>query len=442
MPIYMWSDSKIVLSWLKLEPSQLQVFVANRVTKIQSLTSSDSWHCVNTKENAADIASRGIFPESFLESQLWFQGPQFLRQHPDLWSNDSTDEVIELPELKRSVQVSLHSTVQNSWITNFITRISNLHKMKRVFSYVMRFIRNIKNKTRAPSLFLTVHETNDSFLLLIKLVQAESFHDEILCLLNDKPLSKKSRLLLLSPILDKGLLKVGGRLMHSTLPENVKTPILLPKFHVLTKLICTHYHVSNLHPGPQLLLSLIKQQYWPIPGKVLVKQIVRQCVKCFRVKPPHNCVKMGPLPNERIIPAYPFENVGLDYAGPFPLKEKKGRGSISLRSVLRIVSWSGNSSDGLRNPVSKGQRLPIFAFGNEDGFVNDSYLRWKSQSKTGDYHDDINYENYHKWLTENLLLNLPSNSVIVLDNAPYHYKREDKLPSSTSRKADMQMWLR
>ncbi|XP_072394935.1 uncharacterized protein [Diabrotica undecimpunctata] len=328
MPIYMWSDSKIVLSWLKLEPSQLQVFVANRVTKIQSLTSSDSWHYINTKENAADIASRGIFPEFFLESQLWFQGPQFLRQHPDLWPNDSTDEVIELPELKRSVHVSLHSTVQNSWITNFITRFSNLHKMKRVFSYVMRFIRNIKNKTRAPSLLLTVHETNDSFLLLIKLVQAESFHDDIFCLLNDKPLSKKSRLLHLSPILDKGLLKVGGRLMHSTLPENVKTPILLPKFHVLTKLICTHYHVSNLHPGPQLLLSLIRQQYWPISGKVLVKQIVRQCVKCFRVKPPHNCVKMGPLPNERIIPAYPFENVGLDYAGPFPLKEKKGRGSF------------------------------------------------------------------------------------------------------------------
>ncbi|XP_072376467.1 uncharacterized protein [Diabrotica undecimpunctata] len=118
MPIYMWSDSKIVLSWLKLEPNQLQVFVANRVTKIQSLTSSDSWHYVNTKENAADIASRGIFPESFLESQLWFQGPQFLRQHPDLWPNDSTDEVIELPELKRSVQEFLTLLTQIECILN------------------------------------------------------------------------------------------------------------------------------------------------------------------------------------------------------------------------------------------------------------------------------------------------------------------------------------
>ncbi|XP_072375192.1 uncharacterized protein [Diabrotica undecimpunctata] len=54
----------------------------------------------------------------------------------------------------------------------------------------------------------------------------------------------------------------------------------------------------------------------------------------------------------------------------------------------------------------------------------------------------MNYENYDKWLTEKQLLNLPSNSVIVLDNASYHNTREDKLKTSASPKADMQMWLR
>ncbi|XP_072384711.1 uncharacterized protein [Diabrotica undecimpunctata] len=85
---------------------------------------------------------------------------------------------------------------------------------------------------------------------------------------------------------------------------------------------------------------------------------------------------------------------------------------------LKEYNWSDNSSDGLRKPASKGQRLIIVAAGTEDGFVKDSYLKWKSQSNTGEYHDDMNYENYHKWLTEKLLLNLPANSVIVLDNAP------------------------
>lgn len=105
-------------------------------------------------------------------------------------------------------------------------------------------------------------------------------------------------------------------------------------------------------------------------------------------------------------------------------------------------NWSDSSSDGLRKPVSKGQRLIIVGAGNESGFVKDSYLRWKSQSKSGDYHDDMNFENYKKWLTEKLLINLPPNSVIVVDNAPYHNKQEEKHPTSASRKLVMQEWLR
>ncbi|XP_045453649.1 uncharacterized protein LOC123662923 [Melitaea cinxia] len=54
----------------------------------------------------------------------------------------------------------------------------------------------------------------------------------------------------------------------------------------------------------------------------------------------------------------------------------------------------------------------------------------------------MNNKNFTKWLKEKLLPNLPPNSIIVLDNAPYHCKQIDRLPNSNSLKETMKNWLR
>ena len=41
-------------------------------------------------------------------------------------------------------------------------------------------------------------------------------------------------------------------------------------------------------------------------------------------------------------------------------------------------------------------------------------------SASGDYHGQMNHENFEKWLKEMFLPNIPSNSIIVMDNSPYH----------------------
>ncbi|GFW27091.1 integrase catalytic domain-containing protein [Trichonephila clavipes] len=76
-PMYLWSDSTIVLAWIQKEPNLLKTFVANRVATIQHLTNTEQWHHVSSKQNPADLVSRGLDPSS-LHNSLWWNGPTFL----------------------------------------------------------------------------------------------------------------------------------------------------------------------------------------------------------------------------------------------------------------------------------------------------------------------------------------------------------------------------
>ncbi|XP_046416169.1 uncharacterized protein LOC124177619 [Neodiprion fabricii] len=105
-------------------------------------------------------------------------------------------------------------------------------------------------------------------------------------------------------------------------------------------------------------------------------------------------------------------------------------------------AWADGSTEGLKKPVSKGQRLVIVHAGSENGFVPNALLLFKAGTKSGDYHDNMNYENYEKWLRSQLMPNLPPNSVVIVDNASYHNKQSELAPTSNTKKADMQKWLR
>ncbi|XP_072403288.1 uncharacterized protein [Diabrotica undecimpunctata] len=103
--------------------------------------------------------------------------------------------------------------------------------------------------------------------------------------------------------------------------------------------------------------------------------------------------------------------------------------------------WDDGRNKCIKSPVSKGQRLIILHCGGKNGFVENAALIFKSGQKTCDYHDDMNHQNYIKWLKDKLLPNLPSNSVLVIDNASYHNVTLEKCPTSASKKDIMKKWL-
>ncbi|XP_045774093.1 uncharacterized protein LOC123873329 [Maniola jurtina] len=96
-------------------------------------------------------------------------------------------------------------------------------------------------------------------------------------------------------------------------------------------------------------------------------------------------------------------------------------------------AWTDGSTKGIKKPVSKGSRLVIVHAGGDAGFVPNALLTFKAGTKSGDYHDNMNSENYERWLRTQLIPNLPPNSVVVVDNASYHNKQLDAAPTSNSK---------
>nr|CAI5828097.1 unnamed protein product [Callosobruchus analis] len=334
VPVIFWSDSQVALWWIQTEPSLLQVFVGNRVAKIQSLTNPQSWKYVNTKNNPADIASRGIMPSSLFNNDLWFFGPQFLYLPESEWpSTQVGTPTADLPELRKNVKSLNIIHVNNDLFLKF----SSITKLRRIIALCKRFAYNIKNKLNKRSGPIIPIELDDASKTLVKVAQQDSFPSELAMLQKEGFIKSNNRLSSLSLFLDDNhIIRVGGRLKNTYLPYNVKHPILLSSKHPLTKLIFQHKHAQLLHPGPQLLLSSIRQFYWPVGGTALAKKVVRQCTVCFKAKPTFYQCPMSSLPNSRIKPKLPFDVTGLDFAGPFMILNKKGRGAHLQKVYLAI----------------------------------------------------------------------------------------------------------
>ncbi|XP_037929941.1 uncharacterized protein LOC119664542 [Teleopsis dalmanni] len=81
---FFWTDSQIVLHWLKQHSSTLSAFVGNRVAEIQDITRAGQWQHISTKINPADIVSRGCTNRQLTES-TWFTGPEFLLRERKHW---------------------------------------------------------------------------------------------------------------------------------------------------------------------------------------------------------------------------------------------------------------------------------------------------------------------------------------------------------------------
>ena len=347
--VVLWSDSTITLFWISTPPYKLKTFVANRVNEIQQHTINFTWKHVTSKNNPADIVSRGIMPNQLKDLVIWWKGPSILHstvivsEIPDLKLVESIMD-LELKQTKSIFNVTASNNSNDDDHLTIFTRFSSYNKLIRITAYCLRFIKRCR-KLLINNQELTVQELSEALNCLVKSIQAISFEKEIKLLNTGKGLPPNSKIKSLNPFLDtNNILRVGGRLKNVNMDNDAKHQILLPSHHKFVELIFDSEHRKRCHAGPQLLLSLVRAKFWPIAGKGLAKLIVRNCVVCARSKPTITKQIMGNLPQERVSQTKPFLNSGVDYCGPFFIRNKFQRKSAPYKVyVASFVCFSTKS---------------------------------------------------------------------------------------------------
>ena len=364
-----WTDSTSVLKYINNKTARFRTFVANRVATIVKVSSTRQWRYVNSINNPADMASRGLTVKSFLKKPRWVSGPQFLLCHQEEWPQnpDCLAEISDKDSEVRSMTVNAAQVTSEEVdaTTRFIHHYSSWTCLKKAAAYMLRLkglllnrsrkkkqannvtaephnkdqrhLRSTQMETRKPETQkhhgLTVEELATAEMAIIRFCQKKKFADEISSLRRGMNVKRTSHIHKLNPILDNDVLRVGGRLDRAAMPEEVKHPVILSKEFHISDLILRHIHGQVGHGGRNHMLSRLRQKYW-IPGAtVAIRRIMSRCVVCRRINATPGQQQMAELPLDRISPDEPpFTSVGVDYFGPFGVK--RGRSIVKRYGVI------------------------------------------------------------------------------------------------------------
>ena len=357
MQEFFWTDSRVVLGYISNEARRFHTFAANRVQAIRDHASPEQWRYVDTKDNPADDASRGLGANELIRSERWWNGPNFLwKPLPNETSFDpqvSPDD----PEV-RKVTVLASTSAEHSDLIDDIKHFSDWFHAKRVIALCVLFSQKMKLSLKKDStnsakeeddslrpskerkrqdgslrsVTLRVKDLQTAELFLIKAAQSKAFPEETEALATKshqengivgKSVKRTSPIHRLKPIVDDdGVLRVGGRLHQTELPYDIKHPVLLPKKAHLTDLVIRHFHQCTGHQGRARTHAGIRSSgYWIVNGSSLIGHHISKCVTCRKLRASPQQQVMAELPTDRFEQVPPFTFSAVDYFGPFYIKE-------------------------------------------------------------------------------------------------------------------------
>ncbi|XP_069183706.1 uncharacterized protein [Procambarus clarkii] len=106
------------------------------------------------------------------------------------------------------------------------------------------------------------------------------------------------------------ILRCGRCLQHAEVDLEVKNPMLLPRHHIISKLIVLHCHeYGTLCGGVLDTLIDLRQKFWLSQGRQTVKSKIKSCAMCQRYDAPLSPYP-GPPPRERVVHLHPFKITG------------------------------------------------------------------------------------------------------------------------------------
>ena len=195
MKVYYWVDNKIVLGYILNQTRRFRIFVANRVRVIDERMKEmgegveKKWRYVETKENPADYASRGISPTETEKVDVWFNGPKFLREADESWRDAKPEVVVLEGDSEVMVEKKVHAIkvpqaeqgvpAWSSILDVLEKRISSWYRMKRVMVWVDRFINCCRKKGVEKDSEPSAMELENAERKIVMLVQACCFESEM-----------------------------------------------------------------------------------------------------------------------------------------------------------------------------------------------------------------------------------------------------------------------
>ena len=341
---FLWTDSEIVLHYLKNEKRRLQTFVANRVEEIKQNSLVQNWNHVPGTLNPADYVSRGMAPSSLTADHNWLRGPDFLWGSENSWPKQEhrtvSREDLELKKeahahaleltpkpvaAKKEGSQSIDNPAEDP-LQALLATCSDWTRLRRKVAWVLRFTQFIKDKEKVQTGRLTVDDLNAATVAIAKIVQSSAYAQEIKDLRSNGVVRASSKIVALNPELDaNGVLRVNGRGQKRVTEFTMGRQIILPRNHAVAEKIVRHVHHFIGHLGREHVTAKLREEFWIPQVRVLVRSVVSRCVKCKKVLAKPMIQQMAPLPEARLM-AYepPFSFTGMDLFGPLYVKHGRG----------------------------------------------------------------------------------------------------------------------
>jgi hypothetical protein len=173
---YFWTDSQVVLGYLRNESRKFHTFVANRVQSILDKTDSSRWFYIPTDQNPADLASRGATMAE-LKSSFWYHGPEFLNEPVINTETNAYELVPGDPEVRAQSFATTVAQPHTTFLLNRLDKFSNWNAAILGFARLKRFVKH--GPSHDP---VTLKDKQETESFLIEATQHASWPDDFAAL--------------------------------------------------------------------------------------------------------------------------------------------------------------------------------------------------------------------------------------------------------------------
>ncbi|XP_068756583.1 uncharacterized protein [Montipora capricornis] len=172
-----WSDSMVALHWIKGQSYSWKPFVANRVAEVQSTWDPECWRYCGSKENPADLLTRGLSCNDMISSTLWWNGPQWMSSPCEPLPAQPENEAAPAEACEEKRTTHLYTAVVAKPLID-MSRYGTWLKLIRVTAYVLRAVKLFKTKSRSCERELSADEVKQAEIKCCMWVQEVVYKEE------------------------------------------------------------------------------------------------------------------------------------------------------------------------------------------------------------------------------------------------------------------------